>query len=97
MTSRARAVTPSEAVTCRVLAPHLIYDQTEQRQVGAGALVLVHPGAVKGWVRNKWCEVAGDDPTEAVEADEPAPAESVAKAPTAPRRRAGNTKSASGK
>ena len=96
MTSRARAVPPSEAVTCRVLAPHLIYDQTEQRQVGAGALVLVHPGAVAGWVRNGWCEIADEDPTGGEDDDEPAPAESVAKAPTAPRRRAANRKAASG-
>lgn len=97
MTSRARAVTPSEAVPCRVVGKHLIYDQAKGRQVGAGALVLVHPGAVNGWVRNGWCEIADDDPTEAEDDDEPAPAESVAKAPSAPRRRAGNTKSASGK
>lgn len=93
MTSRARPVDPSEAVTCRVLAPHLIYDQTEQRQVGAGALVLVHPGAVKGWVRNGWCEIADDDPTEAEDAES---TESIVKAPTAPRRRAANKKPASG-
>ncbi|AJW40491.1 hypothetical protein NY08_2468 [Rhodococcus sp. B7740] len=58
--------------------------------------MLVHPGAVAGWVRNGWCEIADDDPTEAEDDDEPAPAESVAKAPTAPRRRAANKKPASG-
>lgn len=104
MTSRARAVPPSEAVECRVLAPHLIYDQVERRHVGAGAIVLVHPGAVSGWIRNGWCEIVTDD--DGREDDDPADEgtvgantadESVVKAPTAPRRRAANTSTANGK
>lgn len=97
MTHRSQPVATENAVRCRVLPPFVVFDIATQRQVGPGSLVDVHPGTVRGWVRNRWVEVADDDPTEAEDDDEPAPAESVAKAPTAPRRRAANKKTASGK
>nr|WP_141216036.1 MULTISPECIES: hypothetical protein [unclassified Rhodococcus (in: high G+C Gram-positive bacteria)] len=96
MTHRSQPVATEDAVRCRVLPPFVVFDIANQRQVGPGSLVDVHPGTVRSWVRNRWVKVAGDDPTEAEDDNEPAPAESVAKAPTAPRRRAAKKKPASG-
>lgn len=96
MTHRSQPVATDDAVKCRVLPPFVVFDTATQRQVGPGSLVDVHPGTVRGWVQNRWVEVADDDPTEAEGDDEPAPAESVANVPTAPRRRAANKKAASG-
>lgn len=96
MTHRSQPVATEDAVRCRVLPPFVVFDIATQRQVGPGSVVNVHPGTAPGWLRNRWVEVADDDPTEAEDDDEPAPAESVAKAPTAPRRRAANRKAANG-
>ncbi|MET4049925.1 hypothetical protein ABIB34_003677 [Rhodococcus sp. UYP5] len=87
MTPRSQAVPAADAVRCRVLRPYLIFDQVTQRQVGPGSIVLVHPGTVRGWVRNGWIELADTDDDDApVDTDQDA--ETVTKKPTAPRRRA---------
>lgn len=96
MTHRSQPVATDDAVRCRVLPPFVVFDIATQRQVGPGSVVNVHPGTAPGWIRNRWVEVADAETDVTEDADDAEPAESVVKAPTAPRRRAANKKPASG-
>ncbi|MBX9147974.1 hypothetical protein [Rhodococcus qingshengii] len=63
MSRLAGAVKPEDAISCVVASGRMIFDQLRNRQVGAGEVVLVHPGNVDAWLRNGWIsEVPRIDP-----------------------------------